>query len=235
MVKCKHWRSNSLCKRIGFIRNRKASRRYTSSSFTRKTLRRSREKITIRPVVRSHIPPKIGRRIQRSTENYVPIVVPGLSTSSSSSATPTSPASLLQDSSSTQGRSREFFSWVSFREWYRESTVFILTSRRTETATFDTSSRNVWWLDNGRSQSAQWSMWISKQSSIRCSGTRFGNTVDTIIPMKNKNVSGNTEERAKVLGADKETKSNSHRQFLEFGKACEDLSCIYSTSTLIGN
>ena len=38
-----------------------------------------------------------GRRIQCSTENYVPIVVPGLSTGSSSSTTPTSPASFSQD------------------------------------------------------------------------------------------------------------------------------------------
>ena len=41
---------------------------------------------------------KDGRRIQWSTENYVPIVVPGLSTGSFSSATHTSPASLPQDS-----------------------------------------------------------------------------------------------------------------------------------------
>ena len=41
---------------------------------------------------------KDGRRIQCSTENYVPIVVHGLSTVSSSSATHTSPASLPQDS-----------------------------------------------------------------------------------------------------------------------------------------
>ena len=37
---------------------------------------------------------KDGRRIQCSTENYVPIVVPGSSTGGSSSATPTSPTSI---------------------------------------------------------------------------------------------------------------------------------------------
>ena len=42
-----------------------------------------------KPQVRKH-----GRRMQCSTEHYVPIVVHGLSTGSSSSATPTSPASL---------------------------------------------------------------------------------------------------------------------------------------------
>ena len=40
---------------------------------------------------------KEGRRINCSTENYVPIVVPGPSTGSSSSATPTSPTSLPQE------------------------------------------------------------------------------------------------------------------------------------------
>ena len=40
---------------------------------------------------------KHGRRMQCSTENYVSIVVHGLSTGSSSSATPTSPESLPQD------------------------------------------------------------------------------------------------------------------------------------------
>ena len=40
---------------------------------------------------------KDGRRIKCSTENFVPIVVPGLSTGSSSSATPTSPTSVPQE------------------------------------------------------------------------------------------------------------------------------------------
>ena len=35
-------RSDSVCQRIGFIRDRDASRRYTGRSLTRKTLRRSR-------------------------------------------------------------------------------------------------------------------------------------------------------------------------------------------------
>ena len=36
-------RCDSVCQRIGFLRDRKASRRYTGRSFIRKTLRRSRE------------------------------------------------------------------------------------------------------------------------------------------------------------------------------------------------
>ena len=150
------------------------------SSLTRKTLRRPRVFLRVDQVSETTTH-KNGRRIQCSTENYVPIVVPGLSTGSSSSATHTSPASLPQDpvvstlrpettrsersssqarwdlspeqteteknkqkgghrasaerpvawsarmvgrthtkscgrkSSRTQGRTREFFSWVSFR------------------------------------------------------------------------------------------------------------------------
>ena len=38
-----------------------------------------------------------GRKIECNTANYAPIVVPGLSTGSSSSATPTSPTSVLQE------------------------------------------------------------------------------------------------------------------------------------------
>ena len=40
---------------------------------------------------------KDGRRAKCSTENYVPLVVPGLSTSSSSTATLTSPTSVSQE------------------------------------------------------------------------------------------------------------------------------------------
>ena len=44
---------------------------------------------------------KNGKKIECNTANYVPIVVPGLSTSSSSSATPTSPTSLPQEAATT--------------------------------------------------------------------------------------------------------------------------------------
>ena len=44
----------------------------------------------------------------------------------------------------------------------------------------------------------------------------------------NKNFSGIGQELAKVLGADKETKSDNS---LEFGKSCEDLSWNHCTST----
>ena len=41
-------------------------------------------------------------------------------------------------------------------------------------------------------------MWISKQSSICRGGTRFGNSVDPVVSVQNKNFSGNTKELAKV-------------------------------------
>ena len=75
------------------------------------------------------------------------------------------------------------------------------------------SSRTIWWLDNSRSHSSQWRMWISKQSSICCRGTGFGNSINSIIHVQNKNFSGNRKEPSKVLGADGKTQSHLHCQF----------------------
>ena len=47
-----------------------------------------------------------------------------------------------------------------------------------------TSSWTFWWPENSRSQRSQWRMWISKQSSIRCPGTRFGNLIDSILSVQ---------------------------------------------------
>ena len=58
-----------------------------------------------------------------------------------------------------------------------------------------------------------WRVWISKQSSICCRGRRFGNSMDSILSVQNKNFSRNRQELAKVLGADVETKSHLHWQF----------------------
>ena len=55
-----------------------------------------------------------------------------------------------------------------------------------------------------------WKVWIANQSSICRGGTRFGNSVDTIIPMWNNNFSGDPEEPDEVPGADEETKSHLH-------------------------
>ena len=49
-----------------------------------------------------------------------------------------------------------------------------------------------------RSQSSQWRGWISKQTQIRCRGTRFSHSMDTVLSVKNENFSGNGKEFTKV-------------------------------------
>ena len=53
-----------------------------------------------------------------------------------------------------------------------------------------TSSRKVWWLDNGWSQGPQRGRRIMEQSPVRCRGTRYCHSVDSILSMRNKNFSG---------------------------------------------
>ena len=60
-------------------------------------------------------------------------------------------------------------------------------------------------------------MWISKQSSIRRCGSRFGNSMDSILSVQNKD-----SHKPKVNYTD---------HSFEFGKACEDLSWNHCTST----
>ena len=71
----------------------------------------------------------------------------------------------------------------------------------------------IWWLVCSWSQTPQRRMWISKQSPIRCRGTRFGDSVDPILSVQNQNFKRNGEELAKVLQADEETQSHLHWQF----------------------
>ena len=73
--------------------------------------------------------------------------------------------------------------------------------------------KNCWWFDYSRSQGSQWQLWISKQSSICSRGAGHGNSVDPVIPVRNKNFSGNTKEFAKVLGSKLEVWSRWHWQF----------------------
>ena len=88
--------ADSVCQRIGLLRDHKASRRYTGSSFTRKTMRRSREKYHWTSGQKPQLI-KNGRKIECNTANYAPFVVSGLSTSSSSSCSLTFPASSSQE------------------------------------------------------------------------------------------------------------------------------------------
>ena len=76
-------RSDGVCQRIGFVRDSDASRRYTGRSFTRNLCEYhgydyhwiSGQKPQLF---------KNGRQLKCNTANYVPIVVPGLLTGSSS-------------------------------------------------------------------------------------------------------------------------------------------------------
>ena len=60
--------------------------------------------------------------------------------------------------------------------------------------------RKIWWFDNSRSQSSQWRLWISKQSSICSRGAGLSHSVDPVVSVQNKNFSGKTKELSKVLG-----------------------------------
>ena len=77
-----------------------------------------------------------------------------------------------------------------------------------------TSCRKFWWFDYTRSQSSQWRVWISKQSSICSRGARLGYPVDPGVSVPNKNFTRNPEKLAKVPGTREETKSHLHWQFL---------------------
>ena len=231
---------------------------------------------------------KNGRRIKSSTENYVPIVVPCLSTTSSSSATPTSPTSVPQEAvvhASTRSESTSGTVWVSparmvrricgeilwmivfqftathprvllvnqlqSREWksYRANTVFILTSRRTETATSAWGPRWQGLLAEKRTGEAVLraekfgDLITADHKVLNGEGESrnnhryavvvqdFGNSIDSTLSVQNENFSGSRKELTKVLGADLKTKSHLHWQFLEFGKACEVFSWNDCTST----
>ena len=90
------WGSDSVRLRLSFILRSTGPRGYASSSIAWKTLWRSR---ILQWVDQCHKPQlsKNCRIIQCNTENYMPIVVPGFSTASSSSTSSTSPTSLPQD------------------------------------------------------------------------------------------------------------------------------------------
>ena len=123
-----------------------------------------------------------GRKPQRNTANCVPIVVPGLSTNSSSSSSPTSHTSSSQDTVTPTQHPASTRKWE--YEWHRKST-----------------GRLVAWTSRNRkthvSPSSQWRKRISKLSSIRCSVTILGNTLDPVASVQNKNSSGNTKGACK--------------------------------------
>ena len=78
-------RGNSVCQRFGFIRDSNASRRNTGSSLSRKTLRRSRVYLPLDQWSKTTTHKQWKTHGKCNTANYVPFVVLGLTTSSSSS------------------------------------------------------------------------------------------------------------------------------------------------------
>ena len=138
-------------------------------------------------------------------------------------------------------------------QWARMSTVFTLTSRKTRIAISAlennkgflqkthsyrrAQSGKFGWLDHSGSQSSQWRKWITQHSSIRHCGTRFGNTVVTNQHVQSKNFSGDPEQPNEVLGADEETKSRLHWQFLEIWQVLRGiiLESMYVNAARIGN
>ena len=105
-VLTKKERQRSMSK-YGFIRDTDASRRYTGSSSTRKTLRRSGKNYQLDQWSETKKPQliEIGRRTECNTANYVPLVILGLSASSSSSSSPTSLTSSSQHPTSRRSES----------------------------------------------------------------------------------------------------------------------------------
>ena len=87
-----------------------------------------------------------------------------------------------------------------------------------------TSSRKVWWLDNGWSQGPQWGGWITEQSPVRCRCTRSCHSMDSILSVQNKDFTRDGKEFTKVPRAVAKTKVIYTDNSLEFGKSCEDLS-----------
>ena len=81
-----------------------------------------------------------------------------------------------------------------------------------------TSSRKKWWLDNSRSQSPQWGMWIKRQSPMRSRGTRSCPSLDSNLSVKNKNFLGDGKDFTKISRAVRKAKSHLHWQIIGIWK-----------------
>ena len=71
----------------------------------------------------------------------------------------------------------------------------------------------------------------SESSPICRGGTRLGNPVVTVLPVQNKNLPEDPEEPDEVPGADEETESHLHWQFLGIWQVLRELSWNHCTST----
>ena len=95
-----------------------------------------------------------------------------------------------------------------------------------------TSCRQFWWFDYNRSQSSQWRLCISKQSSIcnRGAGLVATQWIQS-YPCKIKTSQETQRSLQKFLEPNGEAKVFYTDNSLEFSKACEDLSWNRCTST----
>ena len=95
-----------------------------------------------------------------------------------------------------------------------------------------TSSRKVWWLDNSRSQSSQWRLWISEPSQICSRGARLGHSMDPGVSVqKQKPLRKQKKSLRKFLVPSLKQKVICTDNSSEFGKSCEELSWNHRTST----
>ena len=88
-----------------------------------------------------------------------------------------------------------------------------------------TSSRKVWWLDNGGSQSPQWGVWITKPSPVRCRWSRSCHSMDSILPVQNKDFTRDGKEFTKVPWAVAKAESYYSDNSLAFIKSGAELNC----------
>ena len=97
-----------------------------------------------------------------------------------------------------------------------------------------TSFRKFRWLDNSRSQSVQWRMWSSKQSSIRRCGA--GHPTDPVKCVQNKKLQETQRSLQKFLEPNRKPKVIYTDNSLEFGKSLwrSFLESLY-VNTQIGN
>ena len=67
-------------------------------------------------------------------------------------------------------------------DWLQEFKHGLADESVPEHRNISSSFHELWWFNSGGSQSSQWRIVIFKKSSLRCGGTKLGNTTDTIIP-----------------------------------------------------
>ena len=198
---------------------------------------------------------KNGIRIQCCTENFVPIVVPGLSTSSSSSLpsstsmTPSRQEIYHPTSSSSSSTSPTMTSSTVSSErverqerWDRgdpssEASERLKLRDLPEDKNYKGPMQKTQW----RNRTSSRKFWYLKVLSEGCESRNnhryavvcawAGYSMDPVLPVQNKNFTGNPEEPNEVLGAEQEAKSHWHWQFLEFGTSSEELSWNHCTST----